>query len=57
MVTVPALRLAPARGVSIRDCVLTGASWDHPRSVQYAVNWSNLVTSQSTTHLVAETKP
>ena len=39
----------------MRDWVFTGPFSDQPRSVQNAENLSNVVTSRSTTHLVAET--
>ena len=39
----------------MRDCVFTGPFSDQPRSVQKASKWSNVVTSRSTSHLVAET--
>src|SRR6478736_3948572 len=53
----PALSPWPRSGTSIRDCSLIGPFSDQPRSVQYACAWSNLVTSSSTTHLVADTYP
>ena len=57
MRTDPALTAAPSRGTSIRDWVFTGPFSDQPRWVQKASNLSNLVTSRSTSHFVADTKP
>ena len=39
----------------MRDWVLTGPFSDQPRSVQNALILSNLVTSMSTSHFVADT--
>jgi hypothetical protein len=46
---------APDRGVSMRDCVLIGASLAHPRRTQYESKASHVVSSISVSHLVAET--
>ena len=46
-----------AVGVSIRDWVLIGACCAQPRRIQYASNASNVVSSRSTIHFVAETYP
>ena len=55
--TSPAETMAFARGVSIRDSVLIGACFAHPRLTQYGSKASNVVSSMSASHLVAETKP
>ena len=39
----------------MREASLTGPCADQPRSVQYAENESNVVTSMSATHLHADT--
>ena len=54
-ITVPALRLAPSRGVSIRDSVLIGACCDQPRGTQYASKSANRDSSISVIHLQALT--
>ncbi len=46
---------SPDLGTSIREDIFTGPNSPQPRSVQYAVISENFVTSQSTTHLQAET--
>ena len=57
----PPIRFSPAsnsssrRGTSMRDDIFTGPSSPQPRCVQYAEMSSNLLTSQSTTHLQADT--
>ena len=55
MGTRPAATPAPPGGVSIRDCVRIGASFDQPRGTQYASNDSSVVSSSSASHLVADT--
>src|SRR5215213_7268184 len=55
--TRPALTDAPCLGTSIRDWVSTGALAAQPRGTQNAWNWSNLVSSSSVSHFVAETYP
>ena len=57
MATFPAGTLAKDLGTSTRAMVLIGPRSDQPRWVQYALLSANRVTSRSTTHLVAETKP
>ena len=53
--TDPAFTPEPSAGTSMRDCVFTGPFADQPRWVQNASNLSKLVTSRSTSHLVADT--
>ena len=53
--TGPASTSLPSDGVSIRDDVLTGARAAQPRSTQYASYASNVVSSSSVSHFVAET--
>ena len=53
--TVPARSRAKGRGVSIRDCVLMGASRAQSRRTQYGSKASNVVSSSSWSHLQAET--
>ena len=55
MRTEPASTLAPSPGTSMRDWVLTGPFSAQPRWVQNAEILSNLVTSMSTSHFVADT--
>jgi hypothetical protein len=55
--TMPARSCANGFGVSIRDDVRIGARGAQPRSTQYGAVAANVVSSRSTSHLVAETYP
>ncbi len=55
IVTCPAATLAFVFGTSMRDSVLIGPCWDQPCFTQNASNAPNVVSSMSTTHLVADT--
>src|SRR5690606_4050472 len=56
---VPATRAFDPSTVTLstRECVFTGPLRDQPRGTQYGVRACHVVTSRSTSHLVAETKP